>query len=33
MVFGFSALGLVGYLIAGLLGLWLVVAILRSGRI
>ncbi len=33
MVFGFSALGLIGYLIAGLLGLWLVVAILRSGRI
>lgn len=33
MIFGFSALGLAGYLIAGLLGLWLVLAILRSGRI
>jgi ubiquinone biosynthesis protein len=32
-VLGISALGLAGYLIAGLLGLWLVVAILRSGRI
>lgn len=32
-VFGISALGLAGYLIAGLLGLWLVIAILRSGRI
>ncbi len=33
MIFGFSALGLAGYLIAGLLGLWLVLAIVRSGRI
>ncbi|RPJ53738.1 MAG: AarF/ABC1/UbiB kinase family protein [Acidobacteria bacterium] len=32
-VLGIPALGLAGYLIAGLLGLWLVVAILRSGRI
>ncbi len=32
-VFGISALGLAGYLFAGLLGLWLVIAILRSGRI
>jgi ubiquinone biosynthesis protein len=32
-LFGFPALGLVGFLIAGILGLWLVVAILRSGRI
>ncbi len=32
-IFGISALGLAGYLIAGLLGLWLVIAILRSGRI
>jgi len=32
-LFGFPALGLGGYLVAGLLGLWLVVAILRSGRI
>jgi ubiquinone biosynthesis protein len=33
MILGFSAVGLAGFLIAGLLGLWLVLAILRSGRI
>jgi ubiquinone biosynthesis protein len=33
MLYGFPALGLVGYLIAGILGLWLIIAILRSGRI
>ena len=33
MFFGLSAIGLAGFLIAGLLGLWLVLAILRSGRI
>lgn len=32
-ILGFPAIGLAGYLIAGLLGLWLVLAILRSGRI
>ncbi len=32
-ILGFPAIGLAGYLIAGLLGLWLVAAILRSGRI
>ena len=32
-LYGFSALGLGGYLIAGILGLWLVVSILRSGKI
>ncbi|HEX9933745.1 MAG TPA: AarF/ABC1/UbiB kinase family protein [bacterium] len=32
-LFGLSAFGLVGYLFAGLLGLWLVVAIMRSGRL
>jgi len=32
-VLGIPALGLAGYLIAGLLGMWLVIAILRSGRI
>ena len=32
-VFGFPVLGLGGFLIAGILGLWLVIAILRSGRI
>lgn len=30
---GFPVLGLVGYTIAGLLGLWLAIAILRSGRL
>jgi len=33
MVFGFPLLGLMGYSIAGLLGLWLAVGILRSGRL
>lgn len=33
MIFGFPLLGLLGYLIAGLLGLWLAVGILRSGRL
>jgi len=33
MLFGFSIFGIAGYLIAGILGLWLVVAILRSGKI
>lgn len=32
-VFGLSAIALVGYITAGVLGLWLVIAILRSGRI
>ena len=31
--FGFPVLGLLGYTIAGLLGLWLAIAILRSGRL
>ncbi|MBN1142747.1 MAG: AarF/ABC1/UbiB kinase family protein [Deltaproteobacteria bacterium] len=33
LLFGFPALGLAGYSIAALLGLWLAVAILRSGRL
>jgi len=33
MVFGFPLLGLLGYSIAGLLGLWLAIGILRSGRL
>ena len=33
MLFGFPVLGLLGYSIAGLLGLWLAVGILRSGRL
>lgn len=32
-VYGFAALGLGGYVIAGILGLWLVISILRSGKI
>ena len=31
LLFGFPVLGLLGYSIAGLLGLWLAIAILRSG--
>jgi ubiquinone biosynthesis protein len=33
MVFGFPLLGLLGYSIAGFLGLWLAIGILRSGRL
>ncbi|MDT8442221.1 MAG: AarF/ABC1/UbiB kinase family protein [Desulfuromonadales bacterium] len=33
LMFGYPLLGIVGYLIAGLLGLWLAVGILRSGRL
>jgi ubiquinone biosynthesis protein len=33
MLFGFSIFGIIGYLFAGILGLWLVIAILRSGKI
>jgi ubiquinone biosynthesis protein len=33
MLFGFPALGFLGYSIAGFLGLWLAIAILRSGRL
>ncbi|PLX73642.1 MAG: ubiquinone biosynthesis protein UbiB [Desulfuromonas sp.] len=33
LFFGFPILGLLGYTIAGLLGLWLAIAILRSGRL
>lgn len=33
MIFGFPALGFFGYSIAGFLGLWLAIAILRSGRL
>jgi hypothetical protein len=32
-LYGFSALGIIGFFIAGLLGLWLAVFILRSGRL
>lgn len=32
-LYGFSALGLGGFLVAGILGLWLVASILRSGKI
>ncbi len=33
LIFGLSAFGLTGYVIAAVLGLWLVIAILRSGRL
>jgi ubiquinone biosynthesis protein len=33
LLFGFPALGIVGYSIAAVLGLWLAIAILRSGRL
>mgnify|MGYP001388241493 FL=1 len=33
LMFGFPLLGILGYSIAGLLGLWLAVGILRSGRL
>jgi len=33
LLFGFPILGLLGYSIAGFLGLWLAIAILRSGRL
>jgi len=32
-IFGLSAFGLIGYIIAAILGLWLVIAILRSGKL
>ncbi len=32
-LFGYSVLGIAGFLFAGLLGLWLIIAILRSGRL
>ncbi len=32
-LFGFSVLGLFGFLIAGIFGLWLLISILRSGRL
>jgi ubiquinone biosynthesis protein len=32
-LFGFSMLGLFGFLVAGILGLWLLISILRSGRL
>ncbi|MCC6545378.1 MAG: AarF/ABC1/UbiB kinase family protein [Nitrospirae bacterium] len=33
MLFGYPAIGVIGYLVTGFLGLWLVWAILRSGRL
>ena len=32
-LFDYPALGIVGYILAGVLGLWLVIAILRSGKL
>ncbi len=33
LILGFPAIGLIGYSIAGILGLWLIVAIIRSGKL
>ncbi len=33
LLFGFPVLGLLGYTIAGLLGIWLLISIIRSGRL
>ncbi|MBL7075294.1 2-polyprenylphenol 6-hydroxylase [candidate division KSB1 bacterium] len=33
LVFGFPAIGIVGYLIAAVLGLWLIIAIMRSAKL
>lgn len=33
LLFGFPIIGILGFLIAGLLGLWLVIAIIRSGNL
>ncbi len=33
MIYGFPVLGLVGFITAGVLGIWLVIAILRSGKL
>jgi len=32
-VFGYPVLGILGFLFAGILGIWLVIAILRSGKL
>jgi len=33
LIFGFNVIGILGYLIAAFLGLWLVIAIIRSGKL
>lgn len=33
LIFGFNIIGILGYLIAAILGLWLVIAIIRSGKL
>ena len=33
LLFDFPIFGIIGYVIAGIMGLWLVIAILRSGRL
>jgi ubiquinone biosynthesis protein len=33
LLFGFPMIGVIGYIVAGLLGLWLAISILRSGRL
>jgi ubiquinone biosynthesis protein len=31
-LFGFSALGVIGYLLSVIMGLWLIISIIRSGN-
>ena len=33
ILFGFPVLGIVGFIVAGVMGLWLAIAILRSGKL
>ena len=33
LVFGISLIGIIGYLVAAIMGLWLLVAIIRKGRL
>jgi hypothetical protein len=33
MVFGLPIFGLIGYVIAGLFGIWIIIGILRSGQL
>jgi ubiquinone biosynthesis protein len=32
-LFGYPLIGIIGYVIAGFMGLWILIAILRSGRL
>jgi ubiquinone biosynthesis protein len=33
LLFGFPALGIIGYLVSGVLGLWLIINIIRSRKL